>query len=143
MACVLIVDDEPSVIQMISCVLEIRGFEILSAGHGREALERMEEKRPDLIITDLVMPGIDGLQFTRKVKEDPRYRDIPLMIVTSATRDSDLADGFWKMGIGADDFVSKPFDPFEMADRVERLLNGKTQTRPHKVAGQGMSGEGI
>jgi CheY-like chemotaxis protein len=123
MPTVLIVDDEPAVIQMIGCVLEIRGYEVIGAGNGSEALQKMEEKRPDLVITDLVMPGMNGLDFCRKVKQDDRWESIPVMIVTSATRGTDLADGFWKLGTEAADFVTKPFDPFDMADRVERLLN--------------------
>ena len=119
---VLVVDDEPAVIQMIGCVLEIRGYEVLGAGNGREALVSMEASRPDLVITDLVMPGINGLDLSRKIKNNPDWANIPLIIVTSATQDSELADGFWKSGTLADEFVTKPFDPFEMADRVERLL---------------------
>jgi CheY-like chemotaxis protein len=125
MARVLIVDDEPAVIQMIGCVLEIRGYEVIGAGNGREALTKMETAPPDLIITDLVMPGMNGLDLCWKIKDDPRWSGIPIMIVTSATNDSDLADGFWKLGTPADAFVSKPFDPFEMADRVERMIRNR------------------
>jgi len=120
---VLIVDDEPAVIQMIGCVLEIRGYEVIGAGDGREALQCMEKSRPDLIITDLVMPVMNGLDLCKSVKNDPRWADIPLVVITSATQDSDLADGFWKLGTAAEDFVTKPFDPFEMADRVERIIS--------------------
>ena len=126
---VLIVDDEPAVIQMIGCVLEIRGYEVIGARDGREALRCMEKARPDLIITDLVMPGMNGLDLCRSVKKDARWADIPLMVITSATKDSDLADGFWKLGTAADDFVTKPFDPFEMADRVERIIQQRRPSR--------------
>lgn len=119
---VLIVDDEPAVVQMIGCVLEVRGYEVIGAHDGREALRCMERSRPDLIITDLVMPGMNGLDLCRQVKHDPRWEDIPLVVITSATKDSDLADGFWKLGTAADEFITKPFDPFEMADRVEGII---------------------
>ena len=127
---VLVVDDEPAVIQMIGCVLEIRGYEVVGAYNGLEALRCMEKARPDLIITDLVMPGMNGLDLCRSVKKDPRWENIPLVVITSATQDSDLADGFWKLGTGADDFVTKPFDPFEMADRVERMLQSDSSREP-------------
>jgi len=126
MARVMIVDDEPAVIQMIGCVLEIRGIEVMGAQNGRDALDQINEKRPDLIITDLVMPGMNGLDLCKTIKQDPRCEGIPLVLITSATQDSELADGFWRIGTDADEFVSKPFDPFEMADRVERLLQKGT-----------------
>ena len=128
MPCVLIVDDEPAVIEMISCALEARHFEIVSANHGRDGLLRLEEKLPDLIITDLVMPGMNGLDFSRVVKADERFQNIPLIIVTSATDGTELADGFWRIGTPADAFVSKPFDPFELADRVEQMIRDWNKT---------------
>jgi len=130
MACqVLVVDDEPAVIQMIGCVLEIRGYEVIGAHNGHEAVRCIEKDRPDLIITDLVMPGMNGLDLCRLLKKDPRWVDIPLVVITSATKDSDLADGFWKLGTAADDFVTKPFDPFEMADRVERMIKNNNKKK--------------
>ena len=119
---VLIVDDEPAIIQMIACVLEIRGYEVVSAGDGLEALNRLEDKRPDMIITDLVMPNMDGLQLCKKVKGDQRWADIPLLVITSATQETDLPDGFWRLGTPADDFLTKPFDPFDVADRIEKMI---------------------
>jgi len=134
---VLVVDDEPAVIQMIGCVLEIRGYEVIGARNGHEALRCIEKNRPDLIITDLVMPGMNGLDLCRLLKKDPRWVGIPVVVITSATKDSDLADGFWKLGTAADDFVTKPFDPFEMADRVERMIknNNKKKSESQETGG--------
>lgn len=121
---ILVVDDEPSVIQMIRCVLEIRGIEVVGARDGQEALEYLQSSEmPNLVITDLLMPRLNGLDLCRRIRENPDWSKIPLMIITSATNESDLADGFWKSGTPADDFITKPLDPFDVADRAERLMN--------------------
>jgi len=80
------------------------------------------EAAPDLIVLDVLLPGVNGLDFCKQLKAKPLYRNIPVLMITVITRESDLADGFWKIGTGADDFVTKPFDPFDLADRIERLL---------------------
>jgi two-component system cell cycle response regulator len=123
----LVVDDEALICNGIcrmlagmDCVEEIR-----SAFSGPEALEIMRTFSPDMVLSDILMPGMNGLDLCQKVKDDPRWSGIPIMIVTSATNDSDLADGFWKLGTPADAFVSKPFDPFDMADRVERMIRNR------------------
>ncbi len=118
---VLILDDDPGVSETLKAVLEVRGYEVVTAAHGRTALNLLQERPPDVAILDILVPGIDGLTICRRMKSNPELMHIPVLIITVITKDSDLADGFWKMGSGADDFVTKPFDPFDLADRVERL----------------------
>ena len=119
---ILIVDDEKTVIDTLSTVLDIRGFNILEANNGNKALELIRRHKPDLIVLDLMLPGINGLEICSRIKSDKHFANIPVLIITVVTKDSDLPDGFWCKGTGADDFVTKPFDPFSLADKVERLL---------------------
>ena len=120
---ILIVDDERSVVDTLSAVLSIRGFEVLEAYSGEMASQLLQEQpRPDLIVLDILLPGVNGLELCQQLKADPDLKDVPVLMITVITKDSDVADGFWRIGTGADDFVTKPFDPFVLADRIERLL---------------------
>lgn len=125
---VLIADDSRSIVNIISVVLKARNIETLEAYDGREAWKLFEEQEPDLAVLDIVMPGRTGLELCSDIRSHPRLNGVPVLIMTSITKDSDLADGFWKIGTQANEFVTKPFDPFDMADRIERLLRkvGKT-----------------
>jgi len=120
---ILIVDDERSVVDTLSAVLSIRGFGVLEAYSGEMAQQVLEQHpRPDLIVLDILLPGVNGLELCQQLKADPELKSVPVLMITVITKDSDVADGFWKIGSGADDFVTKPFDPFMLADRIERLL---------------------
>lgn len=120
---ILIVDDERSVVDTLSAVLSIRGFEVLEAYSGEMATRVLQEQpRPDLIVLDILLPGVNGLEWCQQLKADPELKQVPVLMMTVITKDSDVADGFWRIGTGADDFVTKPFDPFVLADRIERLL---------------------
>lgn len=120
---VLIVDDERSIVDTLSAVLSIRGFEVLEAYSGEGARRILQEgQRPDLIVLDILLPGVNGLELCQQLKSDPEMKKVPILMITVITKDSDVADGFWRIGSGADDFVTKPFDPFVLADRIERLL---------------------
>jgi two-component system, OmpR family, response regulator MprA len=126
---VLIIDDEKSIVETVSAVLNIRGFEVLEAFSGEQGRRVLEkEGRPDLIVLDVLLPGVNGLDLCKQIKENPRLSDVSVILITVITQDSEVADGFWKIGTKADDFVSKPFDPFDLADRIEKLL-GRAQGR--------------
>jgi len=127
---ILIVDDEYSIVDTLSAVLSIRGFEVLEAYSGEMARQLLDEHpRPDLIVLDILLPGVTGLELCQQLQADPERRGIPVMMITVITNESDVADGLWKIGTAADDFVSKPFDPFDLADRIERLLARSRDTR--------------
>lgn len=118
---VLIADDTQNIVSMLSSVLELRGFEVLTARNGREALAILERERPHVALLDIVMPGMDGLSLCKRIKGSPETAATVVIIITSITQDSDIPDGLWRTGTSADDFLTKPFDPFDLADRVERL----------------------
>ena len=122
---VLIADDSKSIVNIVSVVLRARGIETIEAYNGTKAWKLLESRDPDMAILDILMPGQDGLKLCGRIKAHPKMKTMPVMIMTSITKDSDLADGFWRLGTQADEFVTKPFDPFEMADKVEKLLKEK------------------
>lgn len=122
-ATILIVDDDRTVIDTLSTVLDIRGFHILEADTGNKAMDLINRYKPDLILLDLMLPGVNGLDIFNKIKSNKHLSHIPILIITAITDGSTLSDNFWKEGTQADGFITKPFDPFQLADMVESLLN--------------------
>ncbi len=112
---VLIVDDEPEVVELISIVLDRDDLQLLEAYDGDDALEIVQAERPDLMITDLMMPGLDGIELCRRVKADPVSSG--MMIITMSARRELYAED-----CGADEFIRKPFDITDVVATVDRLL---------------------
>jgi CheY-like chemotaxis protein len=109
----LVVDDSQIIRQLIKVILELDGFEVMTAADGAECLEAVAEYRPDVITLDVVMPRLDGLRTVERLRRDPRSRDIPLVVV-SATPVS-------ARHVGVDAVVAKPFEPAELLRRVRQL----------------------
>jgi two-component system sensor histidine kinase/response regulator len=112
---VLVVDDLPRNLQILGSILAPRHFEVLLADNGATALHRIGVRRPDLILLDLMMPGLDGLQVCRRLKGDPATADIPVVFLTAAQDAETAADA---LGRGAVDYITKPFDTAELVARV-------------------------
>lgn len=121
---ILVADDAPEIVETIHLVLERRGYTVVSFGNGRHALDAIPSENPDLILLDIIMPGMTGLDVCERIKSDPSTARIPIILITSATEGTDLDDGFWKLGAPSDDFLSKPFNPAELAARVDHLVLG-------------------
>ncbi len=121
---VLLADDAPEIVEMIHLVLERRGYEVVSFDNGKQALDAVPSEQPDIVLLDIIMPGMTGLDVCEKIKNDPTTKDIPVVLITSATDGTDLDDGFWNIGTQSDDFLSKPFNPAELAARVDLLVLG-------------------
>jgi two-component system sensor histidine kinase/response regulator len=119
---ILIVDDEPKVIEVIAYHLEREGYEVLSAPDGKEALECVVADAPDLIITDVMMPNVDGIELCRRVKGNIETHFIPVIVVTARGSKQVKLDS---LDAGADDFVDKPVDALELSTRVRALLYTK------------------
>lgn len=122
---IMIVDDETTVADSLKMVLEMRGFDTLAANDGRTGLRMIREHKPDLVVLDLVLPGLDGLSLLEEMKKDSECKSIPVIIVTVVTQGSELADGFWGTAVGVAAFITKPFDPFRVADRIESILGNR------------------
>lgn len=128
---ILVVDDEPHIVQVVSLKLRNAGYEVLSASDGEEALEMASENRPDLIVTDFQMPYMTGLELCQSLAKRPETRDIPVIILTArgyALDDGDLAAGNIRT------VVSKPFSPRSILEQIENCLKGRLAARDNRGA---------
>lgn len=116
---VLVVDDEVDVTNMISRSLMLGGFEVMIAHRGADALQLARQRKPDLFILDIMMPGMNGIDVCRHVRANPELRAVPILFLTARREIEDKIDGF---EAGADDYLTKPFDLREMELRVRALL---------------------
>jgi len=123
MQTVLVVEDEPKIVQLARDYLEHAGFDVLVAGDGRSAIQLAGARRPDLIVLDLGLPGVDGLEVLRQVRA---ARSTPVVVLTA--RDTEL-DKLLGLELGADDYVTKPFSPRELVARVRAVLRRSEQAR--------------
>ena len=118
---VLIVDDEPPIVRLARAKLQAEGYAVITAGSGEEALKVLEDERPDLMILDLMMPGVDGTEVLRRVREVPRMQAMRVAMFSAVT---DPAVRDHRLRRGAQDFWTKAsFDFGQLAERVERLLS--------------------
>jgi DNA-binding response OmpR family regulator len=113
---VLIVDDDKKTVELVKLYLNRDGYRVLTAYDGIEALRQAREGRPDLIVLDLMLPGMDGLDVCRTLRDES---DVPIIMLTAKTTEQDKLTG---LDLGADDYVTKPFSPKELAARVRALL---------------------
>ena len=116
---VLIVDDNPQNVELLQAFLESLPVKIVTASDGIEALKRVEEHNPDLILLDVMMPQLSGFQVCKRVKTDPKTKDIQVLMVTAL---NELGDIERATECGTDDFVSKPVNKFELLTRVKTML---------------------
>ncbi|HSM54800.1 MAG TPA: response regulator transcription factor [Candidatus Sulfomarinibacteraceae bacterium] len=115
---VLIVDDEPSVVEVVTLYLKREGFSVRQAHDGVEALAALEKRMPDLIVLDLMLPHVDGLEIMRRVRAGSD-RNVPVIMLTARGQETDRIYG---LELGADDYVTKPFSPAELVARVKAVL---------------------
>src|SRR4030043_998145 len=119
---ILCIDDEPAILKFFEAVLVPRGYEVIRAENGEEALEKLKDQRIDLVISDVRMPKMDGFEVCRWIKEDERYRNLPVIIITGLAGKDDRIKG---IEAGAEDFISKPISPEEVLARIKMLLKAK------------------
>jgi len=119
MALILIVDDSPTEVFQMTKALEQAGFRVEAAADGEEAIRKAREMHPDLILMDIVMPGMDGFRATRTLANDPETRSIPVIMVTSKANESDRV---WGMRQGAVDFLVKPVTPAQLREKAQAAL---------------------
>lgn len=121
MAQILIVDDSPTEIHVVRSVLEKMGHSIETATDGESGYAKAKELKPDLILMDVVMPGMNGFQATRKIAKDPEIGSIPVIMVTSKDQETDRV---WGLRQGATDYIVKPVDESELVQKVKAALGG-------------------
>ncbi len=122
---VLVVDDEEHILELLSYNLESEKYSVLTAETGEEALDLIEKEKVDLMILDLMLPGIDGIQVCNKVRNNEKHQYLPIIMLTAKGEDSDRILG---LEIGADDYIGKPFNIRELLARVKAVLRRSTYT---------------
>ncbi|MBD2100500.1 response regulator transcription factor [Leptolyngbya sp. FACHB-261] len=126
----LLIDDDPNLILLVKDYLEFRGYEVITAGNGREALEVLERNLPDMIICDIMMPEMDGYAFVQKVRGDSRTNWIPVLFLSAKGQSADRVKG---LNTGADVYMVKPFEPEELVAQVESSLKAASRLIQHNT----------
>jgi two-component system phosphate regulon response regulator PhoB len=123
---VLVVDDEEDLLELVRYNLSKEGYRVTCFASGEDALKTVRKQPPDLIVLDLMLPAVDGLEVCRRLKGDSKTRDIPIIMLTAKSEESDMVAGLER---GADDYIAKPFSPRVLAARVKALLRRKESQR--------------
>ena len=116
---ILIVDDEPNIVIPLQFLMEQNGYSTLVAQSGEEALEMISKEKPDLVLLDIMLPGVDGFEVCEIIRLNPEWRNTRVIFLTAKGRDVDIAKG---MVLGADEYITKPFSNQQIIDAVKKLL---------------------
>jgi DNA-binding response OmpR family regulator len=116
---VLVADDDRDIVRLLTTALGRAGYEVVTAADGAEALALAEERRPSLLVLDVAMPELDGLEVLRRVRADPANENLPVILLSARAQESDVARGY---ETGASKYVSKPFSPRELVAVVDELV---------------------
>jgi len=119
---ILLVEDDPSAARLVSYTLEQEGYEVLTAPNGVEGLRKAREEEPDLLVLDVMLPGLDGFEVCHRLRSEPQTAKLPILMLSAKAREADKATG---INVGADDYLSKPAAPDEIVARVANLLAEK------------------
>jgi DNA-binding response OmpR family regulator len=117
---ILIVDDDPVIVRLLQINFRLEGYEVDAASRGEEALLKVREHRPDVVVLDVMMPGLDGWEVARQLKANPAVSHIPVIFLSARAQDEDRQRGY---ALGVDEYVTKPFDPAQLVEIVRRALS--------------------
>jgi len=129
---ILVVDDNEDICDMIEMTLKLK-YNVFKALDGITAERILNKNKIDMVITDLVMPGLNGLSLTEKLKKEEKYKDIIVIMMTATTAGEELSDTFWQMAAGSDGFLSKPFHPAKLFEMVDKLFEKKVLEKKQKA----------
>jgi DNA-binding response OmpR family regulator len=122
---VLVADDEEDILTLVTTIIERSGHRVMSVRDGAAALAAVRERTPDLVVLDISMPEVDGLEVLRRIRADEETGDLPVLLLSARAQEDDVRRGF---EAGASAYVKKPFSPIELAERVEALLGPAVQS---------------
>ncbi len=128
---VLVVDDEEDILELVRFNLSREGYDVTCTTTGEDAIKSVRASQPDLLLLDLMLPGMDGFEVARFLKKDPETRNIPIVMLTAKTEEADVLTG---LEMGADDYVTKPFSPRILAARVKAVLRRDKLAAPGDTA---------
>jgi len=117
---VLVVEDDPVILQLLEVNFEMEGFTVITAADGAEGLDRARSGKPDIIVSDIMMPNVSGLDMVRELRADSQTEAIPVILLSAKAQTTDLKAG---REAGADAYVTKPFEPLDLVDKVNALLD--------------------
>jgi DNA-binding response OmpR family regulator len=117
---VLVVDDDPVILKLLTVNFELEGYEVISATQGAEALEVARERRPDVVVSDIMMPVMSGIDLVVAMRDDTDLSGVPVILLSAKAQVGDVRVG---LEAGAADYVTKPFEPLDLVSRVERVLH--------------------
>jgi two-component system alkaline phosphatase synthesis response regulator PhoP/two-component system response regulator VicR len=120
---ILVVDDEPHIVRLIQVNLERQGYQVETANNGAQALAKIKESRPDLLVSDVMMPEMDGFELLANVRREPSLMDLPVIMLTAKAQDRDVMQGYQT---GADMYLTKPFNPAELIAFAKRILSSSS-----------------
>ena len=115
---IMVVDDEPDILSTVGQMLEISGYEVIKAANGEDCLNKLSEAIPDLVLLDIMMPEMSGWDVAAKIKENPKWSDIPIVFLTAKGDTMSIGMG----NMAADDYITKPFDVEDLKKRLEKIL---------------------
>ncbi len=116
---ILVVDDEPHVVRLLQVNLQRAGYEVVTAHNGLQALAKVKEERPSLVVLDLIMPHLSGWDTLKRLRLEPETARLPVILLTAKAQDKDVFDGYQ---LGCDLYMTKPFNPLELLSFIERIL---------------------
>ncbi len=119
---IVVVDDEQDILEIVKVTLKTKGYYIYAADNGEDGWLLIQQQHPDLVIIDLKMPKVSGLELTRRIHASEELRSIPIIVMSAIGRETGKPDEFWRAGLKTDDFISKPFDPLDLLGRVEYIF---------------------
>lgn len=120
---ILVVDDEPNIVRLIQVNLERQGYQVEIANNGQQALDKIRASRPDLLVSDVMMPEMDGFELLSNIRRDAALETLPVIMLTAKAQDRDVMEGYTR---GADMYLTKPFNPIELVTFAKRLLQGSS-----------------
>jgi CheY-like chemotaxis protein len=118
---ILVVDDDPVIQKLLSVNFEMEGYRVVTASDGEEALDRVLSEAPAVVVLDVMMPKVDGIEVLRRIRANPGTGSTPVLLLSAKAQAQDIEDG---MAAGADAYLTKPFEPLDLLDRVALLLRG-------------------
>ena len=123
---ILVVDDDPTMVKLINVNLKLNNYAVMEAVSGEQALEIVSKDPLDLVVLDIMMPGVDGWEVLRRIRSDTGTEELPVILVTAKTQDSDVIRG-WELG--ADEYVIKPFNPLLLVEVIKMVLDRSYEER--------------
>jgi DNA-binding response OmpR family regulator len=126
---ILVIEDDPATLRLVDYSLRHEGYQVLTASNGLEGMRKVQTEGPDLIILDVMLPGMDGFEICHRLRSEPATAQLPILMFSAKAQEIDKDTG---LKVGADDYLSKPADPSEIVSRVRSLLTQKKHAAPAK-----------